>query len=110
MLQNNIFHYQFPENITAAAEQIPHINLMPVYGLNVNSMIIHQTLVLTKRAAEVTWNLYLAENAASLLHFQRITEKLLFAINRDDSLMIHQKSVAGPSTIKPKLEKHRPVV
>ena len=43
----------FPENITAAADQIPHINLMPVYGLNVNSMILHQTLVLTKRAAEV---------------------------------------------------------
>ena len=43
----------FPENITAAADKIPHINLMPVYGLNVNSMLKHQTLVLTKRAAEV---------------------------------------------------------
>ena len=44
---------EFPENVTAATEQIPYMNLMPVYGLNVSSMIRHQTLVLTKRAVEV---------------------------------------------------------
>ena len=44
---------EFPENVTAATEQIPYMNLMPVYGLNVSSMIKHQTLVLTKRAVEV---------------------------------------------------------
>ena len=43
---------EFPERITAATEEIPHMNLMPVYGLNVSSMIKHQTLVLTERAAK----------------------------------------------------------
>ena len=43
---------QFPENITIATEGIPHMNLMPVYGLNVSSMIKHQTLVLTERAVK----------------------------------------------------------
>ena len=42
----------FPENITVATESIPHMNLMPVYGLNVSSMIKHQTLVLTERAVK----------------------------------------------------------
>ena len=43
---------QFPENITIATEGIPHMNLMPVYGLNVSSMLKHQTLVLTERAVK----------------------------------------------------------
>ena len=43
---------EFPENITIATEEIPHMNLMPVYGLNVSSMIKHQTLVLTERAVK----------------------------------------------------------
>jgi len=36
-----------PANITAATDEIPHFNLMPAYGLNVWSMLKHQTLVLT---------------------------------------------------------------
>ncbi|XP_058826378.1 large ribosomal subunit protein uL4m [Topomyia yanbarensis] len=40
-----------PRNITAGADAIDHINLMPVYGLNVYSMLKHCTLVLTKSAA-----------------------------------------------------------
>ena len=44
---------EFPENITAACDHIPYMNLMPVYGLNVLSMMKHQTLVLTSRAVEV---------------------------------------------------------
>ena len=43
---------EFPEKITAATHEIPHMNLMPVYGLNVSSMIKHQTLVLTERAVK----------------------------------------------------------
>lgn len=41
-----------PRNITAGADGVDHINLMPVYGLNVYSMLKHNTLVLTKSAAE----------------------------------------------------------
>ena len=44
----------FPLNITAATDKLGHMNLMPVHGLNVHSMIKHQTLVLTKRAVEVS--------------------------------------------------------
>lgn len=36
-----------PRNITAASDAIAHMNLMPVYGLNVHSMLKHATLVLT---------------------------------------------------------------
>jgi large subunit ribosomal protein L4 len=41
-----------PRNITAATDEIPHVNLMPAYGLNVYSMLKHETLVLTEAAAE----------------------------------------------------------
>lgn len=56
------------ENLALALEQLPHINFMPVYGLNVYSMLKHQTLVLTKSAALQIQN--------------RIIEKL----NRNDGL------------------------
>jgi len=36
-----------PRNITAACDTIKHMNLMPVYGLNVFSMLKYDTLVLT---------------------------------------------------------------
>jgi large subunit ribosomal protein L4 len=42
-----------PRNVTAATDTIKHINLMPVYGLNVYSMLKHDTLVLTKSAVDV---------------------------------------------------------
>ncbi|XP_053695367.1 39S ribosomal protein L4, mitochondrial [Sabethes cyaneus] len=41
-----------PRNITAIADDIPQVNLMPVYGLNVYSMLKHNTLVLTESAAK----------------------------------------------------------
>ncbi|XP_046823989.1 39S ribosomal protein L4, mitochondrial [Vespa crabro] len=56
-----------PINLTIATDTIPHVNLMPVYGLNVYSMLKHDTLVLTHRAARL------------------IEEKLLFHLNRADS-------------------------
>jgi len=83
---------EFPERITAAIEEIPHMNLMPVYGLNVSSMIKHQTLVLTERAAK------------------KITERLLFALNRTDQLEKIEYNRNGPTEVKLKMEKHRPVV
>ncbi|KAB0794348.1 hypothetical protein PPYR_11187 [Photinus pyralis] len=42
-----------PRNITIATDEIKHMNLMPVYGLNVYSMLKHDTLVLTKTAVDV---------------------------------------------------------
>ncbi|CAL1685076.1 unnamed protein product [Lasius platythorax] len=55
-----------PTNITLATDQIKHINLMPVYGLNVYSMLKHNTLVLTEKAARL------------------IEEKLLYQLHRTD--------------------------
>ena len=78
-----------PLNITAASDPYGHFNLMPVYGilsffihfecstklmrrfyskgLNVYSMLKHQTLVLTLAAVE------------------RIEERLLFHLHRNDA-------------------------
>lgn len=56
----------FPKNITAASDQIKHINLMPVYGLNVYSMLKHETLVLTVAAVD------------------RLEERLLYHLHRPD--------------------------
>lgn len=41
-----------PRNTAIALSEIPHFNAMPVYGLNVYSMLKHQTLVLTLAAVE----------------------------------------------------------
>lgn len=55
-----------PRNITAASDAIKHVNLMPVYGLNVYSMLKHSTLVLTRSAVD------------------EIEDKILFHLNRPD--------------------------
>ncbi|CAG2058076.1 unnamed protein product [Timema podura] len=52
-----------PRNISAASDQVKHVNLMPVYGLNVYSMLKHDTLVLTMAAVD------------------QLEEKLLFHLN-----------------------------
>ncbi|XP_014478102.1 PREDICTED: 39S ribosomal protein L4, mitochondrial [Dinoponera quadriceps] len=59
-----------PKNISLATDTIKHVNLMPVYGLNVYSMLKHDTLVLTEKAARL------------------IEEKLIFQFNRSDSRRI----------------------
>ncbi|XP_017877957.1 39S ribosomal protein L4, mitochondrial [Ceratina calcarata] len=56
-----------PINIAEATDTIKHVNLMPAYGLNVYSMLKHDTLVLTERAARL------------------IEEKILFQYHRPDS-------------------------
>lgn len=45
-----------PRNITLATDNIKHVNLMPVYGLNVYSMLKHDTLVLTRAAVDLIEN------------------------------------------------------
>ena len=56
----------FPRNISLAAHNLDHVNLMPVFGLNVHSMLKHETLVLTLAA------------------LNEIEEKILFHLNRSD--------------------------
>ncbi|XP_066583136.1 large ribosomal subunit protein uL4m [Prorops nasuta] len=62
-----------PRNITVATNDLGHVNLMPVYGLNVYSMLKHNTLVLTKKAA------------------REIEDKLLFQLHRTDSCKLMAK-------------------
>lgn len=57
-------------NITIASSKIQHINLMPVYGLNVHSMIKHDTLILTVAAVN------------------KIQERILYHLNRPDRFTI----------------------
>lgn len=56
-----------PRNITVATDTINHVNIMPVYGLNVFSMLKYETLVLTVSAAQL------------------IQERLLFQLNKLDT-------------------------
>ncbi|XP_037800216.1 39S ribosomal protein L4, mitochondrial-like [Penaeus monodon] len=63
----NIFSTDLmPRNITIATDTIQHMNLMPVYGLNVYSMLKHSTLVLTVDAV------------------RRLEERILYHLNRPD--------------------------
>lgn len=82
----------FPSNITAATEEINHINLMPVHGLNVNSMIKHETLVITRRAVE------------------DLTAKLLHALHTTDCADKARLCMKGPSELTLQMEKYRPVI
>jgi len=56
-----------PRNITLALDTLKHMNIMPVFSLNVLSMLKHSTLVLTVAAVN------------------RIQERILFQLNRSDS-------------------------
>lgn len=56
-----------PRNITVATETISHVHILPVYGLNVYSMLKYDTLVLTVAAAE------------------KIQSRLLYQLNRSDA-------------------------
>ncbi|XP_014283797.1 large ribosomal subunit protein uL4m [Halyomorpha halys] len=55
-----------PRNITVATDSIMEMNLIPVYGLNVYSMLKHETLVLTLNAVE------------------KIEERILYQLHRPD--------------------------
>jgi len=57
-----------PRNIALATDPINNMNLMPVYGLNVHSMLKHETLVLTLAAVN------------------KLEERLLFNLHRHDPI------------------------
>ncbi|KRG02637.1 39S ribosomal protein L4, mitochondrial [Drosophila mojavensis] len=60
-------HDVFPENICYATDSIGYVNLMPAYGLNVYSMLKHDTLVLTVEAVK------------------HLEERLLYQLHRNDA-------------------------
>lgn len=62
-----------PRNIALAADQIPGFNLMPYYGVNVFSLLKHDTVVLSLSALE------------------KIEEQLLFALHRTDICDVQKK-------------------
>ncbi|GAB0093405.1 39S ribosomal protein L4, mitochondrial [Sergentomyia squamirostris] len=63
----------FPYNITAATEQIPHVTMMPLYGLNVYSMLKYHTLILTQDAV------------------RKLEERILYQFTRPDYKKLSQK-------------------
>lgn len=63
----------FPYNLTAATESLKHVLPMPLFGLNVYSMLKYHTLVLTTSAVE------------------RLEERLLFQLNRSDARKMTDK-------------------
>lgn len=62
-----------PENLALATEHISYVNVMPAYGLNVYSMLKHDTLVMTSDAAS------------------QVQEKILYHLHRTDSRPLTQK-------------------
>ncbi|XP_022814571.1 39S ribosomal protein L4, mitochondrial [Spodoptera litura] len=66
-----------PRNIIAASDTLGHINIMPVYGLNVYSMLKHDTLVLTLSAAEK-----IEERLLHWLHANTLKEQQPFKLNQ----------------------------
>lgn len=66
-----------PRNIIAASDTLGHINIMPVYGLNVYSMLKHDTLVLTLSAAEK-----IEERLLHWLHANTMKEQQPFKLNQ----------------------------
>lgn len=62
-----------PENLALATGNISYVNVMPAYGLNVYSMLKHDTLVMTADAAN------------------HVQEKILFHLHRRDSKPLLQK-------------------
>lgn len=72
-----------PENITEASEGIDYVNLVPAYGLNVHSMLKHNTLVLTVNA------------------LNHIEDKLLTALHRRDAAEVTEKARTWSSSLFP---------
>lgn len=62
-----------PENLAIISDRLAYVNVMPVYGLNVYSMLKHDTLVMTTRAVKY------------------IEDKILFHLHRTDAHLIQTK-------------------
>lgn len=59
--------HMFPANICQATDELGYVNLMPTFGLNVYSMLKHDTLVLTVSAVK------------------HLEQRLLYQLNRSDA-------------------------
>lgn len=59
-----------PEKLAICTDRLGYVNVMPAYGLNVYSMLKHDTLVMTARAVE------------------HVQEKLLYQLHRADGRAI----------------------
>lgn len=61
------------ENLGIVADRLAYVNVMPAYGLNVYSMLKHNTLVMTARAVKY------------------IEERILYQLHRNDSRQLTKK-------------------
>ncbi|XP_075974961.1 mitochondrial ribosomal protein L4 [Anticarsia gemmatalis] len=66
-----------PRNLIAASDSMGHVNVMPVYGLNVYSMLKHDTLILTLAAAE-----RIEERILRLLHSDTRDQQKAFKLDQ----------------------------
>ena len=95
--------------------RLNHFSHRPVYGLNVNSMIKHETLVVTKTAVEdltvkyanfhtgfYWWNLQIQPDSCSF--------RLLHALHTTDVKEKKDRNRTGPTELELKMEKYRPVL
>lgn len=76
-----------PENFALAVDKIKPYNVMPVYGLNVYSMLKHETVVLTLAALD------------------RIEEKLLYQMHKQDYRDHEFKKTKAHMQIQPPVPK-----
>lgn len=66
-----------PRNITLATDSLQHVNIIPFYGLNVYSMLKHDTLVMTQAAAE-----RVEEKILHHLHSNTTQQQAKFKLNQ----------------------------
>lgn len=62
-----------PENLALSTDRLSYVNVMPAYGLNVYSMLKHDTLIMTERAVRY------------------VEDKLLYQIHRVDAREMAKK-------------------
>lgn len=67
-----------PRNITLATDPVGHMNIMPVQGLNVYSMLKHETLVLSLKAAQLIQVSNERTNCAKTFAYEDIIMILVF--------------------------------
>ena len=95
--------------------RLNHFSHRPVYGLNVNSMIKHETLVVTKTAVEdltVKYVNFHTDLYLRNLHIQpdSCSVRLLHALHTTDVKEKKDRNRTGPTELELKMEKFRPVL
>ncbi|XP_003741107.1 39S ribosomal protein L4, mitochondrial [Galendromus occidentalis] len=78
-----------PRNLTMACDSVGHLNIMPVFGLNVYSMLKHETVVLSLKSCEM------------------IQERIIYALRRSDAHLVDSKYKVRP--IIERTEQPRPL-